>query len=155
MSDLLDALKAHVVTRPLDLSELGYDGAVLNVRVNWTRGQKRRRWQLANRLGTLQAEIKEGAENGNFQERAQANAQGWRDFWADILVDCDDAGEVQELQEALPDPHWQWISRRITKMVVDYEEAETKKAVGSLSPTGEVQAPNSPKSTDKPPSPDT
>ena len=56
MDSLLDTLKAVVVTRTLDLGELapGYAGALLEFRVNWTRGQKRQRHGLIKELGRIQ-----------------------------------------------------------------------------------------------------
>lgn len=155
MDALLAALAAAVETRELDLGDLSeiYIGVKLPYRVNWTRGQKKARWTLARELGGIQKALK-GAADGNgkltdeeteaLNERAEANAAGWMTWWAEALQMTPD--EVERLRDALPAPHWEWITAHIIQAVYVYEAEETKKvhaAPGSISTKPDESHPNS------------
>lgn len=121
MSDLLNALKAAVVTAELDLGELDpiYEGVKLSYRVNWTQAMKRTRWKLI--VTTQELKNQEGTDDATWE----ANAQKWHEWWANILLMTPD--EVTELSQGLPAAHWIWIGRSIVTAAVSWEEAETKK----------------------------
>lgn len=141
MDALLEALAAAIETRTLDLGELSemYAGVTLPFRVNWTRGQKKARWALARELTDIRKALENGKltdeETTTLSERAEDNASGWMIWWAEVFRMTPD--DAERLRDALPPPHWEWVTARIVAAVFDYEAAETKKAQGGPGSTSE------------------
>ena len=161
MDALFAALSRAVVTRELDLSKLSDEyrdeagePLMLPFRANLTRGQKKERWALLRELREIRKALGEdGADIDTLNERAQANARAHRVWWANVLMM--EPEQVEALQDALPDAHWEWVTYHIREMASEYEVEETKKALGGPSPTSEAPGADRPNSTSEPTSPAT
>ncbi len=149
MSGIIDALLKAVVTREIDLGECGdaYAGIKLPVRVNWPRAWKRRRFELSRELYAIKEEHDErtkGTDIDALNKRADENATAWNEWWSGVLLMTPD--EKAELQEAMPDPHWEWLVARIVACASEYEVNETKKVNVSRGRTSEEPEPSPPTS---------
>lgn len=143
----MSTINVRPVWRDMDLSPLGDeyrgdDGSAqsLRVRINWTRGQKRRRWDIAAAIGEVQqefAKMKDGAdapddkvaELSRRSEQLLAEAYG---LWGEIF-DCT-GDEMEQLSDLMPEPHWDWVKTRAYDMALEYEAEEAKKLAGSRRP---------------------
>jgi hypothetical protein len=151
MSDIIQALLNAVETREIDLGECAemYAGVKIPIRVNWTRGHKRRYSELAQENDAIQDEYKAASENENsdiasLNRRGEENATSWLEWWAVALLMTLD--EVSALKDALPPPHWEWLKNRIVKTIRKYEADETKKVLASLGRSSEEPEPSPPTS---------
>ena len=150
MSDLLNALKKAVVKATLDLGELDemYAGVRLPFRINWTRGQCKERGRLLFELADIierQRTLLETEQKETLADKmavveadGENNAAGWLDWWEGVLLMT--PSEVEELQDAMSRPHWQWVANQIVERQAVYEAAEIKKAVGGPSHTDGAKA---------------
>jgi hypothetical protein len=142
MSDIIQALLNAVETREIDLSECAemYAGVKVPVRVNWPRTWKKQRWALSKEHFAIRDALKEHTdENGAIirtdensadidalDKRANEIKDGFHNWWANVLLMT--PAEKATLEDALPLPHWEWLTNRIVEAAHDYEVHETKKA---------------------------
>lgn len=166
MSDLVKALRAAVVMRELDLSELdeAYRDSsgqplLLLFRANWTRGQKKRRWELALELDGFHKQMEAGETPD--AEAVKRNRQGWLVWWGGILMTEDDdrsawrklwerlstlVGKMkdtggrrprrltdEEITALSESAAWEWVTATVVRRAGEYELEITKKAQGGPS----------------------
>lgn len=187
MNNLLKVMQSVVVTREFDLTDLddAYRDAEgeplrLSFRVNLSRQQKERRWELVKELGTIQkankGELSE-AEETLLNKRAKVWRRAWLAWWSMVLMTDQDEGlswwrrlllwlrreksgggklrcltpvEVTALSNA---QIWEHLIDAIGFRISEYEVELTKKAQGGRLDTSEEQASKPPNSTPKPASP--
>lgn len=167
MSGLVEALRAAVVTHRLDLSELdeayrdsGGEPLSLFYRVNWTRGQKKRRWELTVELDDFRKQMERGETPGVAARRQ--NCQAWLAWWQTILMVADSSpwhkfwgkllgrdGEsvprrltAKEIIALTESAAWEWVTATIIRRVGEYEAETTKKALGGPSVISEEPRPS-------------
>lgn len=176
MGGLVEALRAAVVTRELDLSELDEayrdsDGESLSLfyRANWTRGQKKRRWELALELEDFRKQIEAGEVPD--LKAVQRNSRAWLMWWGDILMVKGDGSAWQriwswmlsligktdedkvprclrseELAALSESAAWEWVTATVIRRVGEYEVETVKKVLGGPSVTSEEPHENPPNS---------
>jgi hypothetical protein len=168
MGDIIQALLKAVEIREIDLSECAemYAGVKIPVRVNWPRAWKKQRWALSREHFAIRDALKEYTdENGNIirtdenetnidalDKRADEVRDNFNAWWSGVLLMT--PAEKATLEDALPPPHWEWLTNRIIKTVHDYEADETKKAADLRGRTSEEPEPKPPTSGKDSPSQD-